>query len=123
MAFLRLRPKQHIVSSPPSCHADQVTQEINRAKEFTMYTASTSDNVSDLKGTAKNFRDAADDTKQDLKTAANRAGRKVRGFIHDAGDEIVHARDTVTTQIRTNPVQSSVIALGVGVVLGALLRR
>jgi ElaB/YqjD/DUF883 family membrane-anchored ribosome-binding protein len=89
-----------------------------------MYTATTNnDNVSDLKGTAKNFRDVADETKQDMKSAANRAGRKVRGFIHDAGDEIVHARDTVTTQIRTNPVQSSMIALGVGLVLGAFLRR
>jgi ElaB/YqjD/DUF883 family membrane-anchored ribosome-binding protein len=75
----------------------------------------------------QNFRtivnDTAEGTKQDLRDAANNAGRRVRNFINYASEEIGSARDTVTTQIRTNPVQSSLIALGVGVLLGALVRR
>jgi hypothetical protein len=54
---------------------------------------------------------------------ANNAGRKVREVMYSAGDELAHAQDTVTTEIRTNPVRSSLIALGVGFVLGSLLRR
>ncbi len=75
----------------------------------------------------QNLRTAANDalqeTKHDLTEAANRAGRKVRHVVNNASDQFVHAKDTVTTQIRNHPVQSSVIALGVGVLLGALLRR
>jgi ElaB/YqjD/DUF883 family membrane-anchored ribosome-binding protein len=92
-----------------------------------MYTANKDDNVANLKNSAKNFSDDASqaygEAKQDLRETANKAGRKVRGFIHDASDEIVHAKDAVTSQIRTNPVQSSLIAAGVGFVLGALFRR
>ena len=61
--------------------------------------------------------------KDDLRTAANDVGRKVRGFINDAGEEITHVKDTVNTQIHTKPVQSSLIALGIGYVLGTLFRR
>ena len=62
-------------------------------------------------------------TKSDLRSAANEAGHKVRHFIDDASDRITHASETVTTQIRSNPVQSSMIALGVGFLVGLLARR
>ena len=92
-----------------------------------MYTAAKDDTVSNLKNSAQNVRSAANETfedaKHDLRETANKAGRKVRELVHNANDEIVHAKDVVTTQIRNKPVQSSMIALGVGVVLGALLRR
>lgn len=92
-----------------------------------MQTISNNDTMSGLKSSAQHVRSAANDAtegaKQDLREMANHAGRKVRDFIHTANDEITQARDTVTTQIRSNPVQSSAIALGVGIVLGALLRR
>lgn len=90
-----------------------------------MYTASKEDNITNLKN-SQNLRDVADATneaKNALVDAANKAGKKVRSIVNNASDELVHARDTVTTQIRTNPVQSSLIALGVGVVLGALFRK
>ncbi len=82
------------------------------------------DNVSSLKST-QTYRNAenAEEAHHDLREAANRAGRKVWNLVHHAGDEITHARDTVTTQIRTKPMQSSLAALGLGFVLGALLRR
>jgi len=81
-----------------------------------MYTATKED-------TAHNLKDNMNEAKEDLRSAANSAGRKVRGFINSAGEEISHATDTVTKQIRTNPVQSSLVALGVGYLLGALFRR
>lgn len=85
------------------------------------------DTVRNLKGTAQAVRDdareTANDVAYDLRDAANKAGRRVRGFINHAGDELSHAGDAVTSQIRSNPVQSSIAALAVGFVLGALLRR
>lgn len=92
-----------------------------------MFTA-TKDNVAnDLKSGANNLKNEARDTAyqvtDDLRDVANRTGRKVRGLIDTASDEISHATESVSTQIRTNPVQSSLIALGAGFILGALLRR
>ncbi len=68
-------------------------------------------------------KNAAGDAKDDITDAAYEAGRKVRNFLHSAGNEISQASHSVTTEIRRNPLRSSAIALGVGVLLGALLRR
>jgi len=73
--------------------------------------------------TIHHVKKAAHEVDSDLHDAANQAGRKVRGMIDTASDEITHASDRVSKEIHSNPVQSSLIALGVGVVLGALLRR
>lgn len=90
-------------------------------------TQSKEDAVHNLKSAANTVRNEARETagelRDELRDTANRAGRKVRGFIDSASDELSHASDTVTTQIRSNPVQSSLIALGIGYVLGALFRR
>lgn len=59
----------------------------------------------------------------ELHSTANQAGRKVRSMYKAASEEVSHASDIVTEEIRLNPVRSSVIALGVGVLLGALIRR
>ena len=59
----------------------------------------------------------------DLNDVANRAGRKVRSYYSAASDEIHNDYDMVASHIRSNPVQASLIALGAGVILGALLRR
>ena len=48
---------------------------------------------------------------------------KVLNLYNSAFDELSHATETVTTQIRTKPVQSSVVALGIGFLIGALMRR
>ena len=78
-----------------------------------MFPSATSkeDAIHNLKDSARNIRDDASDTARDVRDAANTAGRKVRGFINNASHEISHASDTVTSQIRSNPVQSSAIAL------------
>lgn len=85
-----------------------------------MFTA-TKDDVKNY--TASNANDPAHEARKDLRDAAETAGRKVRGFLNSAGDEIVNVKDTVATEIRTNPVQSALIALGVGIVIGAISRR
>ena len=54
---------------------------------------------------------------------ANDAGRKVRKFFDEAGNELHVTSDRVKSEIRTNPIRSSLIALGVGVLLGAIARR
>ena len=69
--------------------------------------------------TKDSAQNTVQDVKSDLTTAANQAGRKVRNLYNSASDEISQASETVTKEIRTNPVRSSMIALGIGVVLGA----
>ena len=93
-----------------------------------MYNATPKDaSMTDIKNAASNIRDEAVNTaygaKDDVTKAANKADSKVRNLFNCASDEISHVSDTVTKEIRTNPVQSSVIALGAGFLLGALLRR
>lgn len=83
--------------------------------------------ANDLKDSAskakREARSVSDDVVSDLSAYANKAGRTMRSFINTAGDEISHVSEKLTTEIRTNPVRSSLIALGAGLVLGALLRR
>jgi ElaB/YqjD/DUF883 family membrane-anchored ribosome-binding protein len=69
------------------------------------------------------LKNSANEAGAELHNAANQAGRKVRSMINTASDEISHASEKVTGEIRSNPVRSSMIALGVGVLLGALLHR
>ena len=92
-----------------------------------MYTVTKDAPIRDAKNAASNIRDEAVDTaygvKDDLSVAANQAGRKVRNFFDCASDEISQASDSVTKQVRDNPIQSSLIALGAGFILGALFRR
>jgi hypothetical protein len=68
-------------------------------------------------------RGALSDTKNDLQDTAAQVGNKVNNFVGSASDEISHAASTATNRIRGNPVQSSLIALGTGFILGTLLRR
>lgn len=85
------------------------------------------DTLRNFKNTAQQFKndasEAIDETGEDIRDTANRAGRKVRGYINSASEEFSTASDRVTSEIRSNPVQSAAIALGVGLMLGALLRR
>ena len=77
------------------------------------------------KPTLSSKRDAWDkviDAKDNIEDAAHKAGKQVRGYIDTASDEIAQASDTVKTQIRSNPVQSTVIALVAGLILGRFFR-
>ncbi len=70
-----------------------------------------------------NLKNAAYDAKDSLNDAASQVGRKARNIYNAASDEFAHASNQVTAEIRANPLRSSAIALGIGVLLGALLRR
>jgi ElaB/YqjD/DUF883 family membrane-anchored ribosome-binding protein len=67
--------------------------------------------------------DAAAAIKDDVESLANSAGRRVRAAIDDAQTNLVERTDNMTAVIRENPVQSSLIALATGVLLGFLFRR
>lgn len=83
--------------------------------------------VNDLKAGARRAKDEVKNTAYDvqdsLASAAHDTGRKLRSIVDSAGEEFSHATDTVKTQINSNPVQSSVIALLAGFFLGSILRR
>jgi len=82
-----------------------------------MFTAtSNDDNIHEIKSTPQAQNG-------DLREVASKAGRTVRNYFDAACNEVTHGTETVTTQIRQKPVQSSMIALGLGFVLGALFRR
>lgn len=79
--------------------------------------------ASDARATLNSVRSDARDAAENVGDAANRAGRKIRGFFENTQDELRDVSDKVTSHVRDNPVQSSLVALGVGVILGALIRR
>lgn len=79
----------------------------------------TKDDANSKDSTIENFAQA----KNDIQAKANKVGHNVRNFIDSASEEISHAKSVVGTQIREKPVQSSLIALGIGYLLGALFRR
>lgn len=81
------------------------------------------DAVRNLKNSAHDVSQTAGEIKDDVCATANNAGHKVRNFIDSASEELAHTTETVTTKIKGKPVQSSLIALGIGFVLGALLSR
>lgn len=72
---------------------------------------------------------AADRIGDNLETAAAHAGKKVREFADSAGEELANAgkkisqsSDAVLMQIRSHPVQSSMMALAAGFVLAKVFR-
>jgi hypothetical protein len=58
-----------------------------------------------------------------LHAAAHQAGESMRGMYNSASHELSHAGDRVKAEIRSNPIRSSAIALGVGALIGLLVRR
>lgn len=71
----------------------------------------------------------ADKIGDNLETAAVHAGQKVRELAGDVSNELANASnkisqgsEAVMTQIRAHPVQSSLMALAAGFVLGKIIR-
>lgn len=85
------------------------------------------DTVTDAKATAfsakRDLRDAGHSAGNELAEYANKAGREVRHLIDSTSEQLSEYGDKVTLEIRNHPLRSSAIALGIGVVLGALIRR
>ena len=81
-----------------------------------------------------NHRDAEvhpfQQARDDLDTAMHNAGQHVREFMENAGENIVSAKDSVVDvtenvakKIKKDPIPASVIALGVGALLGGIFFR
>jgi|GEM_PF-782426 len=79
-----------------------------------------SNNVRDA---AHDMRDHGRDVLNDVSGYANEAGQKVRGLFDRTLDGGKTATHRIESEIKTNPVRSSAIALGAGFILGALLTR
>jgi ElaB/YqjD/DUF883 family membrane-anchored ribosome-binding protein len=79
-----------------------------------------SNNVRDA---AHDMRDHGRDVLNDVSGYANEAGQKVRGLFDRTLDGSKTATHRIETEIKTNPVRSSAIALGAGFILGALMTR
>lgn len=74
------------------------------------------ENVSVLKNSEHKISDG-------LHEIAHHAGETARGLYNSASNEFSHAGERVKAEIRTNPIRSSAIALGVGALIGLLIRR
>ncbi len=83
--------------------------------------------VDEVKKMARNFKADATDTanaaKNDLEGVARETGTQMRAFADSAGHSLKDAGDTVAVKIRDNPIQSTLIALGVGLLAGIIYRR
>jgi len=74
------------------------------------------ENVSILKSADSKYGDG-------IQEAAHNAGEHMRDMYNSASNELTHTRDRLTAEIRTNPIRSGAIALGVGALIGLLVRR
>jgi ElaB/YqjD/DUF883 family membrane-anchored ribosome-binding protein len=71
----------------------------------------------------KDARDTVNVVGDDLQDMARHAGQRVREVVDTYSHNVTDAAGNVTTKIRDNPLQASMIALGVGFIAGMLLRR
>lgn len=76
-----------------------------------------------LKDTARDLQDRGAEVINNASSYASEAGARVRGFVDRTVDDVNHVSRNVEDEIRGNPVRSSLIALGIGFALGALLTR
>lgn len=83
--------------------------------------------VDEVKKMGRNFKadatDAATAAKNDLEGVARETGTHVRAFVDSAEHSLKDASETVAVKIRKNPIQSTFIALGVGLLAGIIYRR
>ncbi len=68
-----------------------------------------------------NTKSARPDEDVDLEAAAETAGRYARKLLDES--PLAEGADGVLKTIHEKPIQAALIALGVGFVLGAILRR
>lgn len=76
-----------------------------------------------VKDATRDLQDRGGDFIHNVADYANEAGSRVRGFVDRTVDDVNHVSHDVEGEIRGNPVRSTLIALGIGFALGALLTR
>jgi ElaB/YqjD/DUF883 family membrane-anchored ribosome-binding protein len=70
-----------------------------------------------------NKNEACECLEQECCNIANDVGRKLRAVVDTGTHDIKEQAEKVEKEIRQHPVQSSAIALGLGVILGLFLHR
>jgi ElaB/YqjD/DUF883 family membrane-anchored ribosome-binding protein len=104
-----------------------------------MFSNNTKEIAANLKNDAKDMqrdaKDAAYSAKRDVGKSlggegretitefASEAGRTARNYFEAANDYVGHTADKVNDEIHSNPVRSSLLALGAGFIIGSLFRR
>lgn len=83
--------------------------------------------INNLKQAGRNFKEAGqaatEEFTSELADRAENAGAEVRRYFTDASQRFENAGSDIEQAIHEKPVQSTLIALGVGVLLGMLFRR
>jgi ElaB/YqjD/DUF883 family membrane-anchored ribosome-binding protein len=77
----------------------------------------------DLKSAADDIAAQGREAVDNVAEYANEVGQKFRGFVDRTLESSSKVSSGVQDEIRSNPVRSSLIALGAGFILGALLTR
>ena len=75
----------------------------------------------DLQSIADMVRHEVEHATTVISERAKKAEARIRQFTDLAGDNLSTAGEKATTAVRDNPLPASLVALGVGVVLGMLL--
>ncbi len=85
------------------------------------------DAMHDVREAANHFKedikDAAGTVKNDIEDIARRTGQHARELTDSAGHSLTDIGAVMKLKIRDNPIESSLIALGIGLTLGILYRR
>ena len=84
------------------------------------YTAAKNDSMLRNRGAANENTTLNEDG---LAVMAHRAGQQVSSILSSAYTQTSQTAEAVVKEIRHRPVQSSIIALGIGYVLAAIFRR
>lgn len=71
----------------------------------------------------QSIRDDVDQLKQDLRSLLEGLGEEGRAKVHSLETRMYSEKDRAEQCIREHPMTSVVAALGVGVLIGGLLRR
>ena len=77
----------------------------------------------DVRNTVRDAEHRAADVANHVADYASEAGAKVRGLVNRTVDDVSHVSRNVESEIKTNPMRSSLVALGAGFIIGALLTR
>jgi len=83
----------------------------------------TNDAYTEGKGEANKLAGSAQNVFGNVEDKVYNMADKLRGFANNASEDISNLSEKVNKEIHEKPVKSSIIALGIGFLLGALLIR
>ena len=94
---------------------------------YTSATEKKDEAINNAKKAGRQFEDAGrqavNDVKNDLASAAHNAGQEVRRRLNTAVEKAEEVTSDVESRIRNKPVESTLLALGAGFLIGFLARR